>query len=139
MITEPVVGHELYDFFDGDKSFYSIKRVYDQNNNLSVIQILDDKHRIFKCLFYDDQKRLSNMCIYNPITGKEVKNITYRADGKTISSVREYNTITDKLLNVIFFKPDGKSPSSIIEYNEMGNETQFTLFDESGETIVQKL
>ena len=129
---------ELSEFIQENESCYSIKKIYDRNDMLSVIQILDEKERICKCLFFN-KTNITNVSIYNPETGKEIKNITYRDGGKTICSVREYDTTTEKLLNVIFFKPDGKSPSSIIEYNDLGNETQFTMFNEVGEAVTQCL
>lgn len=132
-MIESVLEEELLEALSSDDdSCYNIKRMYTKEDMLSMVQILDQRNRICKCLFYEDGDRLSNISVYNPLTGKEIKNITYRADGKTICSVREYNILTEKLLNVIFFKPDGKSPSSIIEYNDSGDETQFTIFDESG-------
>lgn len=137
MIAEFAFEDEL---LETQNDYFNIKRIYDNSNKeLSIIQILDNRNRICKCLFYENGKRLSNMSVYNPATGKEIKNITYRADGKTICSIREYNILTEKLLNVIFFKADGKSPSSIIEYNDEGNETQFTIFDENGIPTTQCL
>ena len=122
-----------------DNDAYIAKRLYDKNNILSIIQILDILGRICRCLFYEDGKRLSNMSIYNPSSGKEVKNITYRADGKTISSVREYNKETEKLMSVTFFKEDGVSVSSIIKYDESGSEVSFTLYCDDGEVVTQSL
>ena len=106
---------------------------------MSLIQVLDNQGRISKCMFYDDNKRLSNICYYNTLTGKEIKNITYRADGKTISSMREYDCKTGKPLNVIFYKDDGINISSIIEYNESGNEAKFTLYCDNGEVISSEI
>ena len=93
------------------------------------------KGQIQKCMFYDEKLRLSNICVYNTDTGKQLKNVTYRQDGKTISSIREFDNDSGILRNVSFFKPDGKSVSSIIEYNEDGDEIGFSLFCYDGEII----
>lgn len=121
------------------ESVYSIKRVYNDANLLSHIYVLNSYNRIYKCLFFENGKRLSNMSIYNTSTGKEIKNITYRQDGETISSVRDYNLDTEKLQTVTFLKPDGISVSSIIEYDDFGMQTQFTLFCDDGEVITAEL
>ena len=121
-----------------EASINSIKRVYDKKE-LSLVQVLDERNRIQKCLFYENGKRLSTACIYNANTGKEVKNITYRADGKNISSVREFDYETGRLLNVSFYKEDGKSLSSVIEYNEAGNEVLFSLYGDDGEVTTTKI
>ncbi len=113
----------------------TIKRVYDKNNALSVVQVLNSDNRIVKCLFFDETERLSNISFYNPDSGKEIKNVTYRQDGKTISSVRDYEYESGRLVSVSFFKPDGKSISSIIEYNEYGDEIQFSIYCDNGEVI----
>lgn len=86
-------------------------------------------------MFYDETSRLSNVCIYNTDTGKEMRNVTFKQDGKTISSIRDFDPRTGALRSVSFFKPDGKSISSIIEYNELGNEIEFSLFCDDGEII----
>lgn len=122
---------------EADDGIYTVKYLYDKNNILSLVQVLDALGKIYKCLFYEDGKRLSNMSVYNTETGKEIKNITYKSDGKTISSVREYNTETEKLSCVTFYKPDGVSPSTIIEYDDYGDECQFTLYADDGEVITQ--
>lgn len=122
-----------------EDSIFSIKRVYDDNMLLSHIYVLNTQNRIYKCLFFENGERLSNMSVYNTDTGKEMKNITYRQDGKTISSVREYNPETEKLATVTFFKSDGASVSSIIEYDDWGTQTQFTLFCDDGEVITSEL
>lgn len=134
MIATKKVCSEL---LDNDENCYSIKRIFDKDNVLSMIQAINFKGGIYKCLFYRDGKFLSNMSIYNPETGKEIKNITYRNDGKTISSVREYDFATERLLTVTFFKEDGVSVSSIIEYDESGTEVSFQLFCDDGEVITQ--
>ena len=100
-----------------------------------MLKVLDIRERICKALFYDEAGRLSNMSLYNPISGKEIKNITYKNDGKTISSIRVYNEKNNKLLKVAFFKPDGKRISSVIEYNSDGSETKCYLFCDDGEII----
>lgn len=128
---------ELFKLIEADENFYTVRYLYDKNNILSVIHVLNTLGKIYKCLFYEDGKRLSNMSVYNTDTGKEIKNITYKADGRTISSVREYDTETEKLCCVTFYKDDGISPSSVIEYDEYGYETQFTLYADDGEVITQ--
>lgn len=120
-----------------EENCYTIKRIFDSDNVLSIIQVLNTLGQIYKVLFYENGSRLSNLSVYNPKTGKEIRNITYRADGKTISSVREYDMETESLLSVTFYKPDGLGVSSIIEYNDTGTETQFTLFGEDNEIITQ--
>lgn len=117
------------------EKYYSIKRIYNKYQELSMVQVLDNRGRIYKCMFYDDNTRLSSVCIYNPTSGKEVKNVTYRSDGKTISSVREYDKDKGTPLNVTFFKEDGKTISSLIEYNDSGNEAKFSLYCDNGEII----
>lgn len=130
---------DIMEFIGNDTNCYTIKRLYNKDNELSVVQVLNEKGRIYKCLFYDEGKRLSNVCVYNPESGKELMNITYRNDGKTISSVREYSSVTKQLLSVTFYKEDGKTPSSIIEYDDFGQEAQFSLFCDDGEVITQAL
>lgn len=132
-------NRDIMNFIENDANCYSIKRLYNKNDELSVVQVLDERGRICKCLFYDEGKRLSNVCVYNSDSGKETMNITYRRDGKTISSMREYNSNTNQLLSVTFYKEDGKSPSSIIEYDDYGQEAQFSLFCDDGEIITQVL
>jgi len=122
-----------------DDICYKIKRVYDEENKLALVHVLNSYNKTYKVLFYENGERLSNMSIYNPETGKEIRNITYRQDGKTISSVREYDTETARLLCTTFYKPDGKGVSSIIECNEAGTQTQFTIFADNGEVITQSL
>lgn len=129
----------LDELIGNDENCYSIKRLYDEDDVLAALQVLNAKDRIYKCLFYEEGTRLSNLTIYNTETGREIKNITYRNDGKTISSIREYNLETEKLLSVTFYKEDGQSPSSIIEYNDKGDEASFTLFCENGQTITQAI
>lgn len=131
--------NDIRELIGEDEKCYKIKRLYNDDNELSVVQVLNFRNRIYKCLFYEDGERLSNISLYNTETGKEIKNVTYRNDGKTISSVREYNLETEQLLSVTFYKPDGKSPSSIIEYNDSGSQAQFTLFCDDGEVITQAL
>lgn len=128
---------EIMNLLDNDTNYYTIKRIYNKENELSVVQVLDIRGKIYKCLFYEEGKRLSNLSVYNPESGKEIMNITYRNDGKTVSSIREYNKKTQMLLSVTFYKEDGKTPSSIIEYNDDGSETQFSLFCDDGEIITQ--
>lgn len=130
---------DIMEFIGNDANCYTIKRFYNKDNDLSVVQVLNEKGRIYKCLFYDDAKRLSNVCVYNSESGKELMNITYRKDGKTISSVREYDSDTNQLLSVTFYKEDGKSPSSIVEYDDFGQEAQFSLFCDDGEVITQAI
>lgn len=127
----------ITDLIGNDDNCYSIKRVYSDNGDLSLVQVLDNRGRIYKCLFYNEDGLLSNQSVYDSKTGKEVMNITYRCDGKTISSVREYNLDTQQLMSVTFYKGDGKSPSSIIEYNDDGSDAQFSLFCDDGEVITQ--
>lgn len=129
-IEDSIVG-----FVEYDADCYALRRAYDKSGKLSTVQVLNSKKEIYKCLFFDDNERLSNVSEYNVSTGKEIVSITYRCDGRTISSVREYNLETEKLLSVTFYKPDGKSPSSIIEYNDYGTEAQFTIFADNGECI----
>ena len=124
---------------DNDENCYKIKRIFNKENQLSLVQILDSKDKIYKCLFYRDGKHVSNICVYNVETGKEIKNITYRADGETISSVREYNNETGNLSCVSFYKEDGQSVSSMVEYDDNGLEAQFSLFCDDGEVITQCL
>lgn len=112
-----------------------IKKVYNEQQKLTIIQILNQRGQIQKCMFYDEKSRLSNICVYNTNTGKQLKNVTFRQDGKTISSIREFDNSSGILRSVSFFKPDGKSVSSIIEYNEEGNEIEFSLFCDDGEII----
>lgn len=116
-------------------NIYQIKKVYNEQQKLTIVQILNQKGQIQKCMFYDEKSRLSNICVYNTDTGKQLKNITYRQDGKTISSIREFDNDSGILRSVSFFKPDGKNISSIIEYNEDGNEIEFSLFCDDGEII----
>lgn len=130
---------DIMELIGNDATCYTIKRLYNKENELSVVQVLDERGRIYKCLFYDEGKRLSSVCVYNSESGKELMNITYRKDGKTISSVREYNSDTNQLLSVTFYKEDGKSPSSIIEYDDYGQEAQFSLFCDNGEVITQAI
>ncbi len=132
-----ILDKHVKELVEEDAKFYSIKRIYNKYKELSMIQVLDTRGKIFKCLFYDDHKRLSNLSIYNTDSGKEIRNITYRSDGKTISSIREYNSVTQKLSNVTFYKEDGKSPSSTIEYDNEGKEVQFSLYCDDGEIITQ--
>ncbi len=115
--------------------YYYIKRVYNKENELSMIQVLNNRGRISKCLFYDENKRLSNVSLYNTSSGKEIKNVTYKADGKTVSSIREYDSETGIPIKVIFYKPDGKDVSSIIEYDETGIEAKFMLYCDDGKVI----
>ena len=119
---------------DIDNYFY-IKRVYNKERELSMVQVLNKYRRIYKCLFYDENKRLSNASIYNTTSGKEIKHVTYKSDGKTISSVREYDSETGIPIKVIFYKPDGKCVSSIIEYDESGIEAKFMLYCDDGKVI----
>ena len=135
MITRDAIT----DLIGDDENCYTIKRIFDNDNNLSLIQVINSYGRIYKVLFYDDEQRLSNMSIYNPATGREIRSVTYKSDGKTISSVREYDLESEKLLSVTFYKPDGYGVSSIIEYNDTGTETQFTLFGENGEITIKAL
>lgn len=130
---------QVLNFISNEDNCQSIRRVYNKDNILSHIYVLDSRGRIFKCMFYENGERLSNMCIYNTSTGKEIRNITYRQDGKTISSAREYNLETGKLSCVTFFKPDGISVSSIIEYDDYGSQVQFSLFCDDGEVIASQL
>lgn len=116
---------------------YKIKKVFDERNNLKMVQVLNSQCRIYKCLFYDENKRLSNISMYDTDSGKEVRNFTFRADGKTLSSMREYAE-GNRLASVTFFKEDGKSPSSTIEYDAFGRETQFSIYNDDGEIITQK-
>ncbi len=127
------VQDSIADLIGEDEKCYTIKRIFDNDNNLSLVQILNSKSEIYKVLFYDECERLSSMSIYNPESGREIKGITYKSDGKTISSVRDYDIETEKLLSVTFYRSDGAGVSSIIEYNDTGTETQFTLFEESGQ------
>ena len=116
-------------------NLYKIKKIYNECQKLTIVQILNNQGRIQKCMFYDETSRLSNVCIYNTDTGKEMRNVTFKQDGKTISSIRDFDPRTGALRSVSFFKPDGKSISSIIEYNELGNEIEFSLFCDDGEII----
>ena len=127
---------EIAEHIDVLDNCYKIKKIFDDTENLLMIQVLTSNHRIYKCIFYDEQNRLSNVSIYNTETGKEIRNYTYRGDGKTLSSMREY-TEDNKLACVTFFKEDGKNPSSIIEYDSMGRETQFSIYSDNGEVITQ--
>ena len=127
------------ELINNDENCYRLNKIFDKNNVLSMIQVLNFKGQIYKCLFYRDGKVLSNISVYNVSTGKEIRNITYRADGKTISSVREYDLETEILSNITFFKEDGVSVSSIIEYSSDGSEVQFSLFCDDGEVISQYL
>lgn len=120
-----------------DTNCYKIKRIYNKDKELSVVQVLDIRGRIYKCLFYSEGKTLSNLSVYNPDTGKEIRNVTYRHDGMTISSIREYYTKTHKISSVTFFKEDGCSPSSVVKYNELGDESHFILYCDDGEVIKQ--
>lgn len=137
MELDIAIKKDLLNLIEVDDSLFTVKYLYDKNNILSLVQVVDTLGKIYKCLFYEDGKRLSNMSVYNTKTGKEIKNVTYKSDGKTISSVREYDTETEKLSCVTFYKPDGISPSTIIEYDEYGYECQFTLFADDGEVITQ--
>lgn len=130
---------QILSYVSGDENCLSLRRVYDNEKVLSHIYVFNAKGKIYKCLFYEKGVRLSNMSIYNPKTGKEIRNITYRQDGKTISSAREYNLETGKLSCVTFFKPDGISVSSIIEYDDYGSQVQFSLFCDDGEVITSQL
>ena len=130
---------QILSYVSNEDNRLSIKRVYDKDNILSHIYVLDSKNRIYKCMFYEKGVRLSNVSVYNPEAGKEIRNITYRQDGKTISSVREYNLETYKLSSVTFFKADGVSVSSIVEYDDWGTQVQFTLFCDDGEVITSEL
>lgn len=121
---------ELYSNFEENQ--LTIKRILNKFNELTMIQVLNSQGNIIKCLFYDAGNHLSNITIYNPATGKEIKNISYKKNGKTISSIREYDIETGWPLRTVFYKEDGRNTSSIIEYNEYGTETQITLFDEIG-------
>ena len=125
-------GDVLALLIDGVDNCYKVKRILNNEKKLSMIQILNERGRISKCLFYDENGRSSNLCIYNPSTGKEVKNITYRADGKTISSIREYYSMSGVVKCVTFYKEDGKNISSSVEYDEKGDEVCFFLYDEKG-------
>lgn len=125
---------------DFDKNNSSqIKKIYNKYQKLSVVQVLNFKGQIQKCIFYDEQSRLSNISVYNTNTGKEIKNVTFKQDGKTISSIRSYDPLLGILRSVTFFKENGKDVSSIIEYNEYGDEIEFSLFCDDGEVINAKL
>lgn len=117
----------------------SVKRIYDRDNELSLVQVLNMKGQILKCTFYGEGKKLSHTTEYNPDTGKEVKNITYRADGKTISSIREFDYKTGTLLKVSFYKEDGRNLSSVIKYNEFGDQSSFVIYCDNGEVISSNL
>ncbi len=117
------------------EKYYSIKRIYNKYKELSMVQVLDNRGRIYKCMFYDDNARLSSICVYNTTSGKEIQNVTYRSDGKTVSSIREFNKDNGKPISVKFFKEDGKTISSLIEYNDYGNEAKFSLYCDNGEVI----
>ncbi len=133
MLSGNKKGDALALLIDGVNNCYKIKRILNNENELSMIQILNERGRIYKCLFYDENGRTSNLCVYNPSTGKEVKNITYRSDGKTISSIREYYPTSGVIKCVTFYKEDGQNISSLVEYNENGDEVCFSLYDEKGE------
>lgn len=139
MLMERQREAEIMSIVGDDENCRTIKRLYNKDRELSVVQVLDFRDKIYKCLFYEEGKRLSNVSLYNTKTGKEIKNITYRNDGRTISSIREYNIDTEKLRSVTFYKEDGKSLSSVVEYNSEGYETQFTLYCDDGEIIRQVL
>ena len=139
MATELALEKSLLDWIHEDSNVCEIKRLYDKFGALCCIHALDIKERICRALFFDDENRLANTSIYNPETGKEIKNITYKSDGKTISSIREYDVSTEKLLNVIFYRQDGSGPSSIIQYDEYGDEVEFTLFGDDGEITTHSI
>ncbi len=136
---ENIKCQNFLDMFEVDENCYSLKRCYDKFHRLTHIKVLDIRGKLYKCLFYDDKERLSNVCLYNVSTGKEVKNATYRSDGKTISSLREYDSATNRLLSVTFFKEDGVTVSSTVEYSENGQEVQFSLYCDNGEIITQNI
>mgnify|MGYP004678466661 CR=1 FL=1 len=133
-----ICNEKIFDFEALDDRLETIKRVY-EDNILQLVQILDSKNRIKKCIFYDDGKRISNITVYNVTTGKATRNITYRNDGCTISSVREYDCNSGRLLCVSFYKEDGKTLSSIIEYDDNGVEVEFSLFCNDGEVITASI
>ena len=39
------------DLIDNDENCYKIKRIFNKENQLSLVQILDSKDKIYKCLF----------------------------------------------------------------------------------------
>ena len=125
-------GDALALLIDGVENCYKIKRILNNDRQLSMIQVLNERGRIFKCLFYDENGRSSNLCIYNTSTGKELKNITYRADGSTISSVIEFYSLSGAVKSVTFYKEKKKNISSSVEYDEAGDEVCFLLYDEKG-------
>ena len=127
--------NEVINLSYDQNDLYKIKKIYNESQKLAIIQILNNHGRIQKCMFYDETSRLSNICIYNTNTGKEMRNVTFKQDGKTISSIRDFDPRTGVLRSVSFFKSDGKNVSSIIEYNELGNEIEFSLFCDDGEII----
>lgn len=130
---------ELTDLLTGEHNHFTIRRLYNEKKQLAVVHVLNSAGKIYKCLFYDEGRRLTNISMYNSETGREIKNITFRNDGKTVSSVREYNRETIKLSKVTFYKKDGKSPSSVIKYDKYGDEAQFTLYCDDGEVITEYL
>lgn len=130
---------EDLDLLDAGENQLTIKRIYDKFGALSMIQVLNSNDEILKCMFYDENQRLTNMSLYNVKTGKEIKNITYRKDGRTISSIREYNQETAKPLVTIFYKEDGKTISSKVKFDDQGQEATFSLYLDNGEIEVHNL
>lgn len=129
------INNVVSDFaFGKNGEVYTLHRIYDKEK-LSLIQILDSKERICQVVFYKDGNHIAGRTLYNSNTGKELKTITYRADGKTICSIRELNP-DGKIKRIMFMKPCGKKLSSIITYNEDGNETKCTIFDENGKAQI---
>ena len=75
-------ANEFFHLNYDKNNLYKIKKIYNECQKLTIVQILNNQGRIQKCMFYDETSRLSNVCIYNTDTGKEMRNVTFKQDGK---------------------------------------------------------